>query len=125
MRMSIAGPETEPPKPPLPLPRNFPFHFAASGNQTSAMIAESDEGVSVAAARQKPTGATIDRGRSFSGIAEFSDMATAEVIFPSVRGNLARSSQDALAPDANETDSSASAPAKAELRKFGGAMLFF
>jgi hypothetical protein len=52
-------------------------------------------------------------------------MTTAEAIFPSVRGNLARSSQDALAPDANETESTASAPAKIELRKFGDAMLFF
>jgi hypothetical protein len=89
------------------------------------MIAESDEGVSVTATRQKPTGAIIDTGRRLSGIAEFSEMATAEVIFPSVRGNLARSSQDAFAPEANETDNSASAPAKAQLRKLSEAMVFF
>src|SRR4030081_3336151 len=120
--MSSAGPETVPPKPPLPLPKNFPFHFAASGSQTSAMMAESDEGVRVTATRQKSIGATIDRGMRLSGIADFSVTVTTEVIFPSVTGNLARSSQDALAADANDQQSSVSAPAMNDPRDFSEAM---
>src|SRR2546425_7288041 len=41
-----------PPKPPLPTAWNLPFH-AWAGSQTSILMSESDEGVSVAATRQK------------------------------------------------------------------------
>src|SRR5882757_5065446 len=125
MRMSSAGPETVPPKPPLPLPKNFPFHFTASGSQTSAMMAESLEGVRVTATRQKSIGAIIDRGMRLSGIADFSATVTTDVIFPSVTGNLARSSQDARAADANDAHRSASAPAITGPRHFSDVKLSF
>src|SRR5438128_12458787 len=41
-----------PAQPPLPTAWNFPFQSAA-GSQTSILMSESDEGVSVAATRQK------------------------------------------------------------------------
>src|SRR5205809_6203195 len=41
-----------PPQPPLPTARNFPFHDC-DGIQISTLMSESDEGVSVAATRQK------------------------------------------------------------------------
>src|SRR6266545_4193662 len=41
-----------PAQPPLPTPWNFPFH-AGAGSQTSILMSESDEGISVAATRQK------------------------------------------------------------------------
>src|SRR5215813_126852 len=41
-----------PAQPPLPTAWNFPFHSEA-GSQTSTLMSESDEGVSVAATRQK------------------------------------------------------------------------
>src|SRR5438876_5984088 len=41
-----------PAQPPLPRAWNFPFH-ARAGSQTSILMSESDEGVSVAATRQK------------------------------------------------------------------------
>src|ERR1700678_432886 len=125
MRMSSEGPDTLPPKPPLPLPKNFPFHFAGSGSHTSAMMSESDEGVSVTATRQKSIGATIVMGMSLSGIGEFSVTVTTEVIFPLVIGNLARSSQDALTCDANDKESSASAPAITGPCDVGEPTLFF
>jgi hypothetical protein len=76
------------------------------------MISESDVGVSVTATRQKPLGALNDMGNGGSGIAAFSATATAEVILPSVTGNLARSSQDAApAACANDADSRQSATA--------------
>src|ERR1700678_834093 len=105
--MSPAGAETEPPKPPLPAPKKFPFQFAGSGNHTSAMIAESGVGVSVTATRQKSTGAVSVRKLNTTG--ESFETATAEVILPLVTGNLARSSQDALAADENTTASIARA----------------
>src|SRR5215469_13702353 len=41
-----------PAQPPLPTAWNLPFH-ASAGSQTSILMSESDEGVSVAATRQK------------------------------------------------------------------------
>src|ERR1700688_4843733 len=107
--MSPAGPETEPPKPPLPAPRKLPFQFAGSGSHTSAMIVDSLVGLSVTATRQKSTGATSVR--RLSTTEESFETATAEVILPSVTGNFARSSQDAPATDENDAKASASAAA--------------
>ena len=42
-----------PAQPPLPTAWNFPFHPEA-GSQTSNLMSESDDGVSVAATRQNP-----------------------------------------------------------------------
>src|ERR1700719_1476052 len=105
--MSPAGPETEPPNPPLPAPRKFPFHFVGSGNQTSAMIEESAVGVSVTATRQKSTGAT--RERRVNTTEESLGTETAEVILPSVPESLARSSHVARAVQANDISSNTSA----------------
>src|SRR5258707_1188545 len=41
-----------PPAPPLPVPRNLPFHAAVGGSQTSILMCDSGVGVSVAATRQ-------------------------------------------------------------------------
>src|SRR5271155_1803593 len=89
------------------------------------MIAESEVGVSVTATRQKLAGALNDMGNGGSGIAAFSATATAEVILPSVTGNLARSSQDAApAAGANDTDSRQSATASTGWLTFVGPEAF-
>src|SRR6185295_15378773 len=41
-----------PPSPPLPVPRNLPFHDAAAGIHNSILISESVVGISVACTRQ-------------------------------------------------------------------------
>src|SRR5471030_1670558 len=41
-----------PAAPPLPVPRNLPFHVAVGGSQTSIRMCDSGVGVSVAAMRQ-------------------------------------------------------------------------
>src|SRR6185295_11117129 len=41
-----------PAAPPLPVPRNLPFHAAVGGIQTSILMCDSGVGVSVAATRQ-------------------------------------------------------------------------
>src|SRR4051812_38309879 len=41
-----------PPAPPLPVPRNLPFHALAAGIHTSILMCDSGVGVSVAATRQ-------------------------------------------------------------------------
>src|SRR6266545_4911598 len=42
-----------PPAPPLPVPRNLPFHASVGGSQTSILMCDSGVGVRVAATRQK------------------------------------------------------------------------
>src|SRR5882724_13446842 len=41
-----------PAAPPLPVPRNLPFHAAVGGSHTSILMCDSGVGVSVAATRQ-------------------------------------------------------------------------
>src|SRR4051812_18496020 len=41
-----------PPAPPLPVPRNLPFHDSAGGSHTSILMCDSAVGASVAAMRQ-------------------------------------------------------------------------
>src|ERR1700722_13106846 len=110
--MSIIGPARDPPKPPLPLPRNLPFHLALSGSQTSTRMVESDVGVSVADTRQNGCGAGSAIWNSGSMMGAPTATGMAEVIFPPVTGKFARSAQAASAVDANKSDVIAHVPAR-------------
>src|SRR5215218_6297096 len=86
--MAICTYETEPAKPPFPMPRNFPFQPSA-GIQTSLLIVESADGFSVSATRQKGT-ATFSAAPS-GGVKEPAGTDSAAVTLAWSRVDLARS----------------------------------
>src|SRR5262249_24339142 len=110
-----------PPRPPLPVPRSFPFQLEATGIHNSILILESLEGFNVAWTRQKPgrslnccprapAGAAAGAATG-GGVNAPAPTLCARVIVVFGIGNLARSSQRVAAklfgPQKNQTASTA------------------
>src|SRR5580704_12895424 len=80
-----------PPSPPFPVPRNLPFHFPATGSQTSTLISESLDGASVACTRQN-AGRSANLGKSPAAT------LSAKVILARGTGTLFNPTQVVTAP---------------------------
>src|SRR4051812_48445165 len=84
-----------PAAPPLPVPRNLPFHAPVGGSHTSILMCDSGVGVSVAATRQNAgvfIGAAVAAAPGTRNVP--ASTGTASVIVTSGTFNAANASQD-------------------------------